>query len=188
MTNAVSDLLRNFDALTEEYNRHKREVTEQLKPNFHSIFKPYLESHPIIENVSFTAYTPYFNDGDECIYSVSELNAQIEGFDDDEWGFFGTYSSYDAVLDYLQTGKVPESTWKPHHYDTYREYWIKSSQPLIELGIDKLTEIVTAQKAGIELQRTMNSIPEDVIRDMFGDHVKVTIDRDGVTTEDYDHD
>lgn len=41
-----------------------------VKEAFHDLAKALFEKHPTLEWFSFDAYTPYFADGDECIFSV----------------------------------------------------------------------------------------------------------------------
>jgi hypothetical protein len=188
----ISQLLHEFDAVTKEYNKQKLAVAEQLKTRFHEVFKPLLEAHPVLENVSFTAYTPHFMDGDECIYSVSDLRGMIDGYDDQDGGydFFNTrYNNiYVKALAYIKTGAVP--TYNSYYKSAlpWAEPWTSSNEELIDLGAEKLEQIVAAQNAGAEYAQILTSIHEDVIHDMFGDHIMVTIDRDGVTTDPYERD
>ena len=39
-----------------------------------------------------------------------------------------------------------------------------------------------------ELVNKLNRIPDDIYMSMFGDHVSVVVKRDGISTEEYDHD
>lgn len=186
--NAVTTLLREFDAVTEEYNKAKLAVTEKLKPQFHDIFKDYLEAHPCIATLEVIAYTPYFSDGDECIYSVGELGATLVDYEVDYAPeFFDSYTNdFKTAVELLRDGIEPSH--KHSKAENYAADWKARNSDLLELGLEKLEAIVVAQEAGRDLQSTVASIPDDVFRDLFGDHVKVTIDRDGVTTDSYDHD
>lgn len=188
--NAVTNLLREFDVVTEEYNRQKAAVTEQLKPQFHDIFKDYLEAHPCIEQLEVVAYTPYFMDGDECIYSVGTLGATLVDFEVDYAAeFFESYSDhFSEALTYLKHGTIPAQKWSSKSDVEWNDYWVRTNQELLDLGVEKLEAIVAAREAGKDLVLAVATIPDDVFRDMFGDHVKVIIDRDGVRTEEYDHD
>lgn len=186
--NAVSNLLREFDAVTADYTKAKLAVTEKLKPQFHDIFKDYLEAHPCIETLEVVAFTPYFSDGDECIYSVGDLGATLVDYEVDYAPEFfeGYLNGFKTGLLLLRDGVEPTLSWSKS--ENYAADWKARNTDVLELGIEKLEAIVAAQEAGRELQSTVASIPDDVFRDMFGDHVKVTIDRNGVTTDAYDHD
>lgn len=48
---------------------------------FYEEFKPLFEKYPEVETVSWTQYTPYFNDGDTCEFGVHEINVNGE----DSW-------------------------------------------------------------------------------------------------------
>lgn len=67
------DIISEVQSLTETFKKQQAELIEKFKPNFQKLFVPFLESHPEIKAISFTAYTPYFNDGDTCEYGVGEL-------------------------------------------------------------------------------------------------------------------
>lgn len=68
-------------------------------------------------------------------------------------------------------------SWKSK-YDEYREELKESKDVNIEesLILNEFIEVV-------------NMLPKEFLKDLFGDHVKVTVNRDGtVEVEDYDHD
>jgi hypothetical protein len=44
------------------------------------------------------------------------------------------------------------------------------------------------EQVALDFRGITEHIPEEVFEDMFGDHVRVTITKDGITTDDYDHD
>ena len=67
------DIISEVQSLTETFKKQQAELIEKFKPNFQKLFVPFLESHLEIKAISFTAYTPYFNDGDTCEYGVGEL-------------------------------------------------------------------------------------------------------------------
>lgn len=189
--NAVATMLREFDAATEEYNAKKQAVTEQLRPQFHTIFKDYLEAHPCIATLEATAFTPYFMDGGVCEYSVNELGATLVDVEVDYAAeFFGSYNDvFEKALAYLKDGTIPpKNSWNKQADEDYAANWPAEHQYDLDLGVELLEQIVAAKNAGQELVRTFASIPEDVIKNLFGDHVRIIIDRDGVTTEEYDHD
>jgi hypothetical protein len=67
------DIITEVQNLSETFRKQQQELIDKLKPNFHGLFKPFLETHPEIKALTFEAYTPYFNDGDTCEYTVGEL-------------------------------------------------------------------------------------------------------------------
>jgi hypothetical protein len=128
-------ILSEYNALEQEISRKREAVVEAIKPKFHEPFAKFFEAHEELEALWFCAYTPYFNDGEECIFSVRET--------------YGVVGDDEYVYGY---GDEP-----------------------VAKSIREADDIV-------------HSLPEDVIRGLFGDHVKVVITRDGVNVEEYDHD
>lgn len=61
----------------------KKKVQKQLKP----VLQDFMNSHSNIKAIGWTQYTPYFNDGDECIFRVGDLFATVsEDYDDSFYG------------------------------------------------------------------------------------------------------
>ena len=63
----------------------KAETQGALKEAFKELF----EAHPELSAVRWTQYTPYFNDGDACVFSVHGWSAKVDNVkpsDDEEEG------------------------------------------------------------------------------------------------------
>jgi hypothetical protein len=57
-------------------------------------FKEVFAAHPGLKAVKWTQYTPYFNDGDACVFGVHDWYARVGGQEtggDDDDGFLGSY-------------------------------------------------------------------------------------------------
>lgn len=105
----------------------KEEAQNHLKESSKEVFKKF----PDLKSFAWTQYTPYFNDGDVCVFEVYRHYPYLNGSDDQE------YDSAEAD----------------------------------------------------EISKLLGAFEEDDLKAAFGDHVKVTIHRDGkVETEDYEHD
>jgi hypothetical protein len=104
------------------------------KDMVHNAIKPVFDKYPELNNVSWRAFTPYFNDGDECR--------------------FNSYHDYPYINDYNPDyGDEAESSW-----------------------MDEAWEDVT---------EALSFLSNDDARTIFGNHVKVTVTRDGVSVDDY---
>lgn len=68
-----------------EFEQKKRELVESLRNDFSEILKPIFEKSKVIESISWTQYTPYFNDGDTCVFSANIDYLDINNIDDFEW-------------------------------------------------------------------------------------------------------
>lgn len=58
-----------------------------------SLIAEFFAANPTIEAVKWTQYTPYFNDGDPCVFHVGETYARVDGVEgDDDDGFTDSWS------------------------------------------------------------------------------------------------
>lgn len=139
--------------------KQKQEMVEALRKDFAPMLSPLFEkSTGKIKSVGWAQYTPYFNDGDECIFSVNTYSIKINGEDT------GESDSLDWRIEYYLKGQTEEYPLQPE--------W--------DLELYQLVE---------EFKEILSSIPEDFMKDLFGDHVEVTVNSDGnIETEEYEHD
>lgn len=118
---------------------------------------------PGVEAIIWDQYTPYFNDGEPCEFSVNDPRIVFEGADEDD-----EYSDY---------GDGSVDSWS---LDYYRE---KNPEYLPKAAL-ALTNEETE-----ELRNALNFSPfEDVLEANFGDHAQVTATREGFNVEYYEHD
>ena len=88
---AVAKFLQSSSQINElkkEFEEKKRQMTEQFRNDFGNISKAFFEAVPRIKSLTWTQYTPYFNDGDECIFGVNSIefatdeNNEVENYRD----------------------------------------------------------------------------------------------------------
>ena len=68
--------------MVEDFKQTKEEFTEKMTKKFNEFFKNFFDKNPEISVVKWQQYTPYFNDGDECVfrtyfYDVLELDSNM---------------------------------------------------------------------------------------------------------------
>ena len=127
------------EKLQEQFSEFKRQV-EALRGQLQKTgeqfliehFKNIFEKYPQLDRVSWTQYTPYFNDGEECTFSSHHEWAEIEG-------------------EGLEYGK-PE-------YE----------------GIKK------------EIRTFLSQFDDELLKNLFGDHVQIIVSKEGISVEEYDH-
>ncbi len=68
----MSTILNNINNLVQEFQDKKIQLVNQLKVEFPNLFTHIFEKYPNLEAFQWNQYTPYFADGDECIFSVNE--------------------------------------------------------------------------------------------------------------------
>jgi hypothetical protein len=124
--NLLGDLQTTLDELNvlkeTLYSKIRQEGRRALEEGFAKVFK----QHPEILSITWMQFTPYFNDGDACTFSVNEPDFEIEG---------------------------------------------EKSSELEDFLCDLSYQILDAKK---------------VLEWVFGDHIRVTVTPEGITT-DYCH-
>ena len=120
--------LDRFKKLKESMAELREEVEGLSMTVFKEGMKEIFEKYPLLEKVRWTAYTPYFNDGDECVFSSYHEYAQViftdrEIYDwDDEDGIH--ISAYritnDLTVDQISALKTLEEFLKTFDDDDYR--------------------------------------------------------------------
>lgn len=143
-----------------------------------------------IESYFFTAYTPYFSDGDECIYGIGDIYFKInksssqlalgikviiKAFDS-----YGTVTEINGnmVSINLNNGKsilVPASEVTIHDQSDKKGY--ESSYNLKG----------DVRKKADDIEKFIQGVPNDILKEVLGDHVRITVSRSGIETAPYDH-
>lgn len=145
----------------EIFEEKKKSFIKELQKEFPLLFKEIFEKTDKIDSFSWTQYTPYFNDGDECTFSVHCDYPYINGVDIDDLDW------YDWRIRYYLKGD-----------EKYKN--LLTENPKIDINSFKIVE---------EFKELINSIPDDFLISLFGDHVKVTITKKGdIITDYYEHD
>lgn len=127
---------------------------------------------PTITEFGWRQYTPYFNDGEPCTFSVYGLwvrtDADQDVDDDYELELDGTHRSLGDEPYVSVRTEQGNCTWKKGPYE----------------GPDK-----ARYDRCHALWRALESGEfYDVLLDAFGDHASITVRRDGIEVEFYEHD
>ncbi|MEV0470735.1 hypothetical protein [Streptomyces prunicolor] len=150
-------------------SRVEQKPVEELAP----LLQALLDDPTIIE-FGWTQYTPYFNDGEVCEFSANELWVRTTAETDTE---DREYDDYDLTLwDHPSLGR--------EKYEYVGEGWNRQCIPVAYEGQDEkryyrvkaLNEVITS------------GAYETALLDAFGDHALVTVRKDGIEVESYEHD
>jgi hypothetical protein len=153
--------MSRYDEIMEKIKTLQAEAKEESRKLFHELAKEFFDTHPNVNSFGWRQYTPYFNDGDVCEFSVHAspdygITINDVSADDDE--------------------SLPEfpSSREPNYQQKRIEYNLARDQALHDY------------KAASEV---VNKIDDDLMKELFGDHVTVTVFRDGTCkVNDYEHD
>ena len=162
MTNDKFAVLREKQ---EEIKKLKKEMLDASNKIFTDLTKTIFEDHPKVKSFGWNQYTPYFNDGDTCYFSVNTDYIQINGepVDESEW------ISETKITNY--------GTWNREK----REYEGRTEVP----NLDYDPELVAASD---EIREFLRNFDEDFFMSQFGDHAEITVTEDGVSVDEYEHD
>jgi hypothetical protein len=153
--------LDKIKAELDAFEAKKKVFVEELRKEFPTMFKELFDKSEKIESFGWTQYTPYFNDGDSCEFNV--------------------YAEYP----YVNGDSVDDCDW----YDWKVKYYLKGDKDYVNLLVDNPGLDIELHKTIDEFKDVINSIPEEFLRDLFGDHALVTIYKNGtVEVDEYDHD
>lgn len=155
--------LEKIKAELAAFEEKKKIFVEELRKEFPTMFKELFEKTDKIKSFGWTQYTPYFSDGDICEFSVNCDDPYINGDNID-----------DIDLDW---------------YDWRVKYYLRGDKEYANLLEQNPNIDIEACKIIFEFKEVINSIPEEMLKGLFGDHALVTIHSDGtVNVEEYDHD
>jgi len=88
--------IEEFNKGFEELELKKNELQQQFKDSFKELVPKLFENFPLLESVQWDQYTPYFNDGDTCEFSIHDINA-INGVDKYDDSIFKSDTYFQAI-------------------------------------------------------------------------------------------
>src|SRR5580700_546590 len=90
----------SIESLVAEYTKVKEDFIEKSKNAMRTAFKEFFEANPDIDQVTWLQYTPYFNDGDACVFGVRDkyftlakdaVDLSDDGHPEDEYNCYGSW-------------------------------------------------------------------------------------------------
>lgn len=150
--------------------RLEKALQESLQETFNESTKLFFEWYPHLETISWTQYSPWFNDGEECTFSRNEID--VNGHE---------VNGLDSLIDYHAKSPEERMRYAAGHPWVVRDY---------ERAMDNMLErvLITEGVNFSDLADFINAFDDEFYEEAFGNHVEVTIRKDGVTVEEYEHD
>jgi hypothetical protein len=142
-----------YNHIKEEIKQLRKSLETQSKNFFQEASAEIFEKHPELKSFSWTQYTPYFNDGDECV--------------------FGANSDYVTVAI-----KGDKNEGEDEDDDREISSW----------NLRKATKLTPKEAAAKDALELLAAFENEDFKTMFGDHVRVTVSRNGVSVTEYSHD
>ena len=157
----MSDLQSAFDKLLDEQRELQKKFQTTAQALFKETTKEFFDKNPNVTAIVWTQYTPYFNDGDTCEFGVN-----------------------DATF----TNAPDPSNVRWGEYDGDEEFAADGSEIFAWESWGEPPEGINVNMCEAFGRMIQSSEMEDVMKAMFGDHVKVVATREGFDVDDYDHD
>lgn len=169
----MQTLQSRFDALIEEQRALKAKFQTEAQAMFKETMKEFFDKNPGITALKWTQYTPYFNDGDACVFRVNDV--YFTNAPEDELGYVNAWGEYEGE---------DESVWVASnitHTLSSKYYEDEAAKILAAGGVDEdscnfISFIISSNEM------------EEIMQEMFGDHAQVTATRDGFDVNEYEHD
>lgn len=162
---SVVDKIKELNGKMAKLEKERKALfQESLKETFDEIFK----EHPKLLSIRWQGYTPYFNDGDPCVYTIYDFYAEVEGIK----SWVHDYSKYGGRVDSGSEYNTADEAYKNERCleECFLATWDKECPEEIK-----------------EVLSSLGSLPDDLFLQAFGDHAEITATREGFKVEAYDH-
>ncbi len=73
--------MTNYTEMKQQMEALREQMKVAAKAFFSDASKSLFEAHPELESFGWTQYTPYFNDGQPCVFSVHNDEPDVNGED-----------------------------------------------------------------------------------------------------------
>lgn len=81
-----------LEELAQQMTELKKTAQENGQRLFKNALLEYFESHPVVNEISFYGYAPYFNDGEPCEFSCDTYSLRVNGEGEDNYDSVDTIS------------------------------------------------------------------------------------------------
>ncbi len=183
---AASTMSTALETLQEAKKAYEDAKEKLGKDAIRALFKDLFAAFPGMTAVEWAQYTPYFNDGDPCIFRLNDPYFRFVDMDPDigMWDLFSSWNIYSMQ----DAPELPMVVAKKYNWQTkqYEEHMVTAKKPVPKMGYSEAQAI-----AAHEFQRNFFDM-EEIFFEVIGDHSKITARPvDGgieLDVESYDHD
>lgn len=160
---------RNVKAKLNKINKARQNYQSLMQEHgaalVEEMAKDIFDTFPCVRAIRWAQYTPYFNDGDPCYFRVREARIALNE-------------------DFMENLQASERQCLYEDQDSFLGFSYRLDDHPDTSGTRMLKKIGNALE---EFQGVLNNLSE-TMEETFGDHQQITITRNGVKTEEYNHD
>lgn len=184
---SINDSIKEMQEQMRAIEKKAREEGETL---FAKEIQPLFDKYDFLGSISWTQYTPWFNDGDECVFGSHHEDAAINSVTDieNDTNSEGWENGEDWHNQIGECIKVDNPNYDPE----------EAQKPWRERN--RLTAKQTLWRyegpygeADNEIRSFLLQFEDNMMKALFGDHAQVTVKRDDdgqvkVEVDEYQHD
>lgn len=167
---ALKSRLDKIDKIRTELQKAEKSASKEIM----DMLKELMANNPMLEAMRWHQYTPSFNDGEPCEFSIGELEFKFSDNINSEANNKAEYSDDEDSDDDSNSG----------FYDSY------SIDDFLEKKTDILNhkEMSVLKKAIKDANKVFSKLceMESQLETMFGTNMEITVTKDGIETENYD--
>jgi hypothetical protein len=187
-------MLEQLKKMNQELEDLKKSHLDRSKKMFTEISKVIFDKHPKLTSFGWRQYTPYFNDGEECVFRTYADTPFLNGIDPDERDEEDNLEGENILLNtekyiYKEKLETEEELLQNNTHAKEEDMKWLLNRTIGQSGY-VLNPKYNPSDGEIEkdVKGFLEAIDEDTLKDLFGDHVQVTVKRSGTETEEYEHD
>lgn len=151
--------MKELKTLKDNYEKLLREKGQEIMKG---AVEEFFKANPEIKTVTWTQYTPFFNDGEPCEFRVGDPYFSMQDVEPED------------------VPRDPEDDDGQRFYSTWGAKYYANARPGMNLA--------PIEKAGQSFRETIGAAPHDLFLAAFGDHMKVVLTPDQIYTEEVNHD
>jgi hypothetical protein len=184
---------KNLKQKIEDTQKKISKLQSQLEKDGEKLFKEgckeIFKKNKDFESFSWPQYTMYWNDGDPTEFHVYSDMIYINEEEESVY-VYELENTYKSLLNKEKSIKDLEKEIKKLESNKKDNEWkIKRNKDLIEeLNTLNLEEVEKRLNFLKDIEEIMSVVDKSTFENMFGDHVKVTVFKDQIKTETYEHD
>ena len=162
----ITEKLENLKKLKKELRSKRKELSDASSDLFDSWCKDFFtKNSDVVHSFAWNQYTPYFNDGDTCVFSANTDYIKVNG-------------EYCDELDNIQKIKITNwGTWN-RETKTY-DNRVQMENPNYD---ERLDNLVTEIKDFLQL------FDDEFYLQKYGDHTEITVTKNGIDVDEFEHD
>lgn len=169
------EIAASIDVAKKKMNSIRNELKHEIETELSSLFTSLFNKYPKFIGFSWQQYTPYFNDGDLCYFGYHGSYVHVRQ------SFLAEEVKNDGYDSELCDDNEDEVVKLENGWSNIARYWVDGD---MKKAIGEFAEFADAME---EINDMLESA-EEFLELIWGDHVQVTVTRDGFVTEEYDHD